>query len=96
MAAEWDYERNTGTPAEYTAQSNKKVWWHNSRRGHFQAVIQNRTQGKQQAGQVRCILADLMQAQCGQPALAFPPVYAYAWQPCHADVPGSSWLDFDA
>ena len=56
VAAEWDYERNTGTPAEYTAQSNKKVWWCTSRRGHFKARISSRTFGwtsKQQTGQVR-------------------------------------------
>ena len=34
VAAEWDYERNTGTPAEYAAQSNEKVWWCTSHRGH--------------------------------------------------------------
>ena len=56
VAAEWDYERNKGTPAEYAAQSHKDVWWHNSRRGHFKVSILGRTQGwtsKQQTSQVR-------------------------------------------
>ena len=39
VAAEWDYERNTGTPAEYAARSRKKVWWYNSRRGQFKVMI---------------------------------------------------------
>ena len=42
VAAEWDYERNKGTPAEYAAQSNKKVWWRTSR-GHFKARIDHCT-----------------------------------------------------
>ena len=56
VAAEWDYERNTGTPAECLAQSHKKYWWHNSRRGHFKVAISDRTRGwiyKKQTGQVR-------------------------------------------
>ena len=55
VAAEWDYERNTGTPADYAAQSHKEVWWHNSRRGHFKVSAQHRTQAwasKQQISQV--------------------------------------------
>ena len=56
MAAEWDYERNRGTPADVAAYSSKNVWWHNSHRGHFKARIYGRSQGwtlRQQAGQVR-------------------------------------------
>ena len=63
VAAEWDYERNTGTPAKYAAQSHKKVWWYNSHRGPFKAGIQGRTKGwtsKQQASQVSCMLAHVM------------------------------------
>ena len=55
VAAEWDYERNKGTPAEYAAQSNKKVWWRTSR-GHFTASIDDRTRvwtSKQEIGQVK-------------------------------------------
>ena len=47
VAAEWDYERNQGTPADITAYSHKKVWWHNSHRGHFKARIDHRTQNLQ-------------------------------------------------
>ena len=56
VAAEWDYERNKSTPAEYTAQSNKKVWWLHSRSGHSEATISDRTRGRipqQQDGHVR-------------------------------------------
>ena len=58
VAAEWDYERNKGTPADVAAQSGRKVWWYNSHRGHFKAAIQSRIRGwtyKQQTGQVRCM-----------------------------------------
>ena len=56
VAAEWDYERNKGTPAGVAAYSSKYVWWHNSHRGHFKARIHGRSHGwtlRQQAGQVR-------------------------------------------
>ena len=43
VAAEWDYTRNTGTPADYTASSNSKVWWCSDRQGSFQARIDTRT-----------------------------------------------------
>ena len=43
VAAEWDYTRNTGTPADYTASSSSKVWWHNDTRGSFEAKIYDRT-----------------------------------------------------
>ena len=46
IAAEWDYDRNEATPADYAAQSNKKVWWYNSKRGSFQSTIGNRTASK--------------------------------------------------
>ena len=45
VAAEWDYERNQGTPADYSAHSSVKVWWYNSHRGHFKVRITERTRG---------------------------------------------------
>ena len=66
VAAEWDYERNDGTPADYAAQSHKKVWWYNRHRGHFEVMIFGRTQGwtsNQQASQVRHMLAHVMQCK---------------------------------
>ena len=56
VAADWDYERNKGTPADYAAHSHKKVWWYNSHRGHVEAEIHVCTRNwtpKQQTGQVR-------------------------------------------
>ena len=47
-AAEWDYTRNTGTPADYTASSSSKVWWCNDRRGSFHASIKTRTYVRKQ------------------------------------------------
>ena len=46
VAAEWDYTRNEGTPADYAAQSQGKVWWYNSQRGSFEARIKARTRPK--------------------------------------------------
>ena len=46
IAVEWDYSRNIGTPDDYSAQSSKKVWWHSSMRGSFEAIIQDRTHYK--------------------------------------------------
>ena len=39
IAAEWDHHKNPGSPDDHPAQSNKKMWWHSSRRGSFQASI---------------------------------------------------------
>ena len=43
VAAEWDYTRNTGTPADYTASSHSKMWWYNGKRGSFETWIHART-----------------------------------------------------
>ena len=43
LAAEWDYNRNQGTPADYSAGSGKKVWWCNNQRGSFLGDINSRT-----------------------------------------------------
>ena len=43
VAAEWDYTRNSGTPVDYTAGSNSRVWWYNDKRGSFPATINDRT-----------------------------------------------------
>ena len=48
VAADWDYGRNTGTPADYPAGSGSKVWWHTSRRGSFQVKVKDRTYVRKQ------------------------------------------------
>ena len=56
VAAEWDYERDKGTPADVAAYFQKTVCWHNSHRGHFKARIAHRTYRwtpGQHTGQVR-------------------------------------------
>ena len=46
LAKEWDYERNSKSPQEYTSGSNKKVWW-NCREGHvWKASIEHRSRGR--------------------------------------------------
>ena len=48
IAAEWDYTRNTGTPDDYSAGSNSKVWWVSQKRGSFQTRIRRRTHVQKQ------------------------------------------------
>ena len=43
VAAEWDYARNLGTPADYTAGSRYRAWWINGQRGNFDARVDTRT-----------------------------------------------------
>jgi len=43
VAAEWDYARNEGSPADYSAFSNRQAWWLNSRKGSFRQMIRDRT-----------------------------------------------------
>lgn len=43
LANEWDYERNSSNPTEYTACSSAKVWWVCPSFGHsYEAMISNR------------------------------------------------------
>ena len=43
IAAEWDYEKNLKSPAEYTVGSSEKVSWRCEKGHSWNAVIQNRT-----------------------------------------------------
>ena len=43
IAAEWDHDRNIGTPNDYSAHSNKSVWWQSKTRGRIEATIGGRT-----------------------------------------------------
>ena len=43
LALEWDHDKNKSSPADFTAQSSKKVWWKNQRRGEFWMNIGVRT-----------------------------------------------------
>ena len=109
VAAEWDYERNKGTPAMYAAKSNKKVWWCTSR-GHFKARIDHRTQkldlqigdwsGKISApassGDVNLVwpaFESVLRA-----AVAYHAVYSRVWQPCceTIDLTKAADLECDA
>lgn len=46
LAAEWNYEMNdTLRPENFTASSNKKVWWKCNREHTWQATIANRNSG---------------------------------------------------
>ncbi len=47
LAKEWNYEKNTNlTPADVLPNSGKKVWWRCNKGHEWQAVIQNRTNGR--------------------------------------------------
>ena len=46
IAADWDNERNTKQPSEYTPSSNHQAWW-KCEKGHtWKAAINNRTSGR--------------------------------------------------
>ena len=43
LVEEWDFDRNQGTPEDYTAGSHKPVWWRTAQRGSWQQRIDSRT-----------------------------------------------------
>jgi len=43
VAAQWNYEKNDGTPFDYTPASNQKVWWICPFGHSWNATIDNRT-----------------------------------------------------
>lgn len=46
LTLEWDWEKNTKDPSEFTAFSNKRVWWICSCGHSYAAIIANRTKGR--------------------------------------------------
>ena len=42
-AAEWDHRKNKGQPSDYTARSNRLVWWYTPQHGSWQQIINART-----------------------------------------------------
>lgn len=54
LLLEWDYEKNTNAPSNYSIRSNEKVWWRCPVCGlHWQAIISNRA--SLQSGCPRCM-----------------------------------------
>jgi hypothetical protein len=46
LAAQWNYERNSGNkPEEFSPKSGKKVWWKCSKGHEWEAVVANRSNG---------------------------------------------------
>ena len=45
IAAEWDHDRNTRQPSDYTASSHALVWWSTPRGESWQQKINDRTRG---------------------------------------------------
>ena len=43
IAAEWDFAKNEGSPADVTSGSGQAVWWENVSRGSWKQRIQERT-----------------------------------------------------
>ncbi len=43
LVEEWVFDRNQLTPEDYTARSNKSVWWKTAERGSWQHSINSRT-----------------------------------------------------
>ena len=46
IAAEWDFAKNWGSPADVTSQSHQVVWWKTSIHGSWKQRIQERTQAR--------------------------------------------------
>ena len=46
IAKEWDYEKNTKCPSDYTSRSGKRVWWKCVNGHGWDATISNRTTGR--------------------------------------------------
>ncbi len=46
VAQDWDFERNEGTPNDYTSRSVAIVWWKSAKRGSWQQSLNSRTQSK--------------------------------------------------
>ena len=46
LVEEWDFDRNKGNPEDYTAGSNKSVWWKTAKRGSWQQTIHSRTDSR--------------------------------------------------
>ena len=49
IAAEWDFARNDGSPADVTSRSQHEVWWRNDRRGSWKQCIDGRTAPRRKA-----------------------------------------------
>ena len=43
IAAEWDFARNAGSPADVASGSGQVVWWKNAKRGSWKQRICDRT-----------------------------------------------------
>ena len=46
IAAEWDSERNKGTPNDYVSSSSHVAWWLSAKRGSWQQSIMSRASGQ--------------------------------------------------
>ena len=46
IAAEWDFARNDGLPADFTSGSGQAVWWENASRGSWKQRIYQRTSAR--------------------------------------------------
>ena len=42
VAEQWDYDKNKGTPADYTSGSHAVVWWKSAEQGSWQQTINSR------------------------------------------------------
>ena len=46
IAAEWDFAKNDGSPADVTSKSHQLVWWSNDSRGSWKQHIYQRTDSR--------------------------------------------------
>ncbi len=53
MVEEWDFDKNKDTPMDYTAGSDKSVWWKTAKRDSWQQTIHSRTDSRRKRHQRR-------------------------------------------
>ena len=99
-AAEWDSSRNEGTPDDYSAQSNKKVWWCTSKTGSFQAAISDRTQYNRslkgasltsRCGTTQAVLTDSTSHMTGTNKLNAEPPVLHGSRQCKCAFTLAAW-----
>ena len=56
IAAEWDFAKNDGSPADVTLRSHQVVWWRNASRGSWKQQVHERTDFRSSAKVQKLVL----------------------------------------
>ena len=60
IAAEWDFAKNDGSPADVTSRSHQVVWWENASRGSWKQRIDVRTDFRSPAKVSKLVFANFI------------------------------------